>query len=61
MSEYVSPLLRRRVGPGNFTLSLSQIPYVNLSIHTARAIARRLPPSLIIGFLPLLVDPIQLR
>jgi hypothetical protein len=29
----------RRVGPGNFTPSLSQIPYVNLSIHTARAIA----------------------
>ena len=34
-----------RVGPGNFTPSLSQIPYVNLSIHTARATARRLPPS----------------
>jgi hypothetical protein len=28
-----------RVGPRNFTPSLSQIPYVNLSIHTARAIA----------------------
>jgi hypothetical protein len=28
-----------RVGPGNFTPSRSQIPYVNLSIHTARAIA----------------------
>ena len=34
-----------RVGPGNFTLSPSQIPYVNLSIHTARVTARRLPPS----------------
>jgi len=28
-----------RVGPGNFTPSRSQIPDVNLSIHTARAIA----------------------
>jgi hypothetical protein len=28
-----------RVGPGNFTLSRSQIPDVNLSIHPARAIA----------------------
>ena len=34
-----------RVGPGNFTLSLSQIPDVILSHHPARAIARRLPPS----------------
>src|SRR6516162_2341079 len=34
-----------RVGPGNFTLSPSQIPYVNLSVHTARVTARRLPPS----------------
>jgi hypothetical protein len=40
MSEKpISPLRQRRVGPGNFTPSLSQIPYVNLSIHTARAIA----------------------
>jgi hypothetical protein len=31
---------------GNCTPSPSQIPYVNLSIHTARAIARRLPPSI---------------
>jgi hypothetical protein len=37
--QAMSPLRRRRVGPGNFTPSLSQIPYVNLSIHTARAIA----------------------
>jgi hypothetical protein len=36
---------RCRVGPGDFTPSPSQIPYVNLSIHTARVIARRLPPS----------------
>ena len=35
-----------RVGPGNFTPSLSQIPDVNLSIHPARATARRLPPSI---------------
>ena len=28
-----------RVGPGNCTLSPSQIPYVNLSIHTARVTA----------------------
>src|SRR5450631_4304551 len=35
-----------RVGPGNFTPSLSQIPDVNLSIHPARAKARRLPPSI---------------
>jgi integrase len=28
-----------RVGPGDFTLSRSQIPDVNLSIHPARAIA----------------------
>ena len=34
-----------RVGPGNFTPSLSQIPDVILSHHPARAIARRLPPS----------------
>ena len=34
-----------RVGPGNFTPSLSQIPDVNLSIHPARVTARRLPPS----------------
>jgi hypothetical protein len=32
-------------GPREFTLSPSQIPYVNLSIHTARVSARRLPPS----------------
>jgi len=31
--------LRGRVGPGNCTLSPSQIPYVNLSIHTARVTA----------------------
>ena len=37
--EAMSPLRRRRVGPGNFTPSRSQIMYVNLSIHTARAIA----------------------
>ena len=34
-----------RVGPRNFTPSPSQIPYVNLPIHTARVIACRLPPS----------------
>ena len=34
-----------RVGPGNFTPSLSQIPDVNLSIYPARVTARRLPPS----------------
>jgi Transposase, Mutator family len=34
-----------RVGSGNFTPSLSQIPDVILSHHPARAIARRLPPS----------------
>ena len=34
-----------RVGPGNFTPSLSQIPDVILSHHPARSIARRLPPS----------------
>jgi hypothetical protein len=34
-----------RVGPGNFTPSLSQIPDVILSRHPARATARRLPPS----------------
>ena len=28
-----------RVGPGNCTLSPSQIPYVNLSIHTSRVTA----------------------
>jgi len=28
-----------RVGPGNFTLSRSQIPDVNLSIHPARVTA----------------------
>src|SRR6267154_6877813 len=33
-----------RVGPGNFTPSLSQIPDVILSHHPARVIARRLPP-----------------
>jgi hypothetical protein len=35
-----------RVGPGNFTPSLSQIPDLTLSRHPARAIARRLPPSI---------------
>jgi hypothetical protein len=45
-----APAARRRgrvcrVGPGNFTPSLSQIPDVILSHHPARAIARRLPPS----------------
>ena len=35
----------RRVGPGNFTLSPSQIPDLILSHHPARATARRLPPS----------------
>src|SRR3984893_9541912 len=35
----------RRVGPGNFTPSPSQIPDLILSHHPARAIARRLPPS----------------
>ena len=34
-----------RVGPGNFTPSPSQIPDLILSHHPARAIARRLPPS----------------
>ena len=34
-----------RVGPGNFTPSLSQIPDLTLSRHPARATARRLPPS----------------
>jgi hypothetical protein len=41
----VSPLRQRRVGPGSFTPSLSQIPDVILSHHPARATARRLPPS----------------
>ena len=55
-----------RVGPGNFTPSLSQIPDVNLSIHPARATARRLPPSIVhrappaAGY-PTAVDPIQCR
>src|SRR5271157_4287676 len=40
-----SPRRCCRVGPGNFTPSLSQIPDVNLSIHPARVTARRLPPS----------------
>ena len=35
-----------RVGPGNFTPSLSQIPDLTLSRHPARATARRLPPSI---------------
>src|ERR1700720_1959632 len=35
----------RRVGPGNFTPSPSQIPDLILSHHPARVIARRLPPS----------------
>ena len=37
--EAMSPLRRRRVGPGNCTPSLSQIPDVTLSRHPARAIA----------------------
>ena len=53
-----------RVGPGNFTPSLSQIPDVNLSIHPARATARRLPPSIVhrappAAGHPTAVDPIQ--
>jgi hypothetical protein len=35
-----------RVGPGNFTPSRSQNPDLTLSRHPARAIARRLPPSI---------------
>ena len=35
-----------RVGPGNFTPSRSQNPDWTLSRHPARAIARRLPPSI---------------
>jgi hypothetical protein len=55
-----------RVGPGNFTPSLSQIPDVNLSIHPARATARRLPPSIVhrappAAGHPTAVDPIQCR
>ena len=55
-----------RVGPGNFTPSLSQIPDVNLSIHPARATARRLPPSIVhrappAAGHPTAVDSIQCR
>jgi hypothetical protein len=46
-----------RVGPGNFTPSLSQIPDVNLSIHPARATARGLPPSFASGTSPFWVEP----
>jgi hypothetical protein len=38
-------LVLGRVGPGNFTPSLSQIPDMTLSRHPARATGRRLPPS----------------
>ena len=56
----------RRVGLGNFALSPSQIPDLNLSIHPARVTARRLPPSVVyrappaVGY-PTSVDPIQRR
>ena len=49
-----------RVGPGSFTPSLSQIPDVNLSIHPARATARRLPPSIVRRLLLLPVTRPQL-
>jgi hypothetical protein len=50
----------------NFIPSLSQIPDVNLSIHPARATARRLPPSIVhrappAAGRPTAVDPIQCR
>jgi hypothetical protein len=52
---------RGRVGPGNFTPSRSQIPDVNLSIHSARVPRGRLPPSVeTSAFLRLPVDPIDL-
>ena len=44
-TDIVTPLRQRRVGPGNFTPSLSQDPDLILSHHPARATARRLPPS----------------
>jgi hypothetical protein len=50
-----------RVGPGNFTPSRSQIPDVNLSIHSAGVPHGRLPPSVETSeFLRLPVDPIDL-
>jgi hypothetical protein len=52
---------RGRVGPGNFTPSRSQIPDVNLSIHSARVPHGRLPPSVETSeLLRLPVDPIDL-
>ena len=39
VGRHVIPAQYGRVGPGNCTLSPSQIPYVNLSIHTARVTA----------------------
>ena len=64
--QLAPPSRECRVGPGNFTPSLSQIPDVNLSIHPARATARRLPPSIVhrappAAGHPTAVDPIQCR
>src|ERR1700682_4604576 len=45
IAQYSRHVSKGRVGPGNFTPSLSQIPDLTLSRHPARATARRLPPS----------------
>src|SRR6202171_1636934 len=45
IAQYSRHVSNGRVGPGNFTPSLSQIPDLTLSRHPARATARRLPPS----------------
>jgi hypothetical protein len=48
--------------PGQFHPGPLTEPYVSISIHTARAAARRLPAfQWIIGVLPLSIDPIQRR
>ena len=56
----MTPIHRRsRVGarPGEFHPEPPTDPDLTLSRHPARVIARRLPPAIEIGFLPLPVDP----
>src|SRR6266487_4701341 len=58
LARLESPSLPSR--PGEFHPEPLSEPYVNLSIHTARTIARSCRLPLNIGFLPLPVDPSQM-
>jgi hypothetical protein len=53
------PSTRMPSRPGEFHPEPLTDPDLTLSRHPARATARRLPPSIEYGFLPLPVDPIS--